>query len=282
MHAEVRLLEAIYEGHRDAALTACDAAFIEKVYDFLLGTRELDIDTFRSTIEIQADYTFYITKLAEALDANEADVLRAMDTLIAKQRLIVYPNPEDAPYFGWIDCIEVKDRPSYPLLELIEGKNPMEPYTYEAIDFKVSVREGTYYYLQPVAPAFSVSDTGIDWASLVVHRSPGEFRKDRWFISERSTGSSIEIEATTSRDDAVKRAVDKIRQTGREHYEEALARTQAQFQTFWKSGALEGGLEGGTDGSRGLEGGTDGSGELEGGLEGGTALEGGKDGSREG
>ena len=265
MDAEVRLLEAIYDSHRDAALTACDEAFLEKVYDFLLGTRELDIDTFRSTIEIKADYSFYITKLAEALDADAAAVRSAMDTLIAKRRLRVYPNPEDAHYFGWVDCIEVKDRPSYPLLELIEGRNPMEPYTYEAIDFKVSVREGTYYYLQPVSPAFSVSKTGIDWASLVVHRSPGEFRKDRWFISERSTGSCIEIGATPSKDEAVKRAVDKIRQTGREHYEQALARTRQQFQTLWKPGeleggtALEGGLEGGKDGSREPEGGKGGS-----------------------
>ena len=215
MNAEVRLLEAIYEGHIEDELTASEAAFIEKVYDFLLGARSLSIDSFKSTVHVDADYEVYISRLAETLKADEAQVMNAMGYLIEEKRLLVYPDPEDEPYCRWIDCIEVKDRPSYPLLEYIEGHNPMEPYKYQEIDFKVSVREGNYYYAQPVSPAFSVSGTGIDWASLVVHRSPGEFRKDRWFISERSTGSSIEIGATTSRDEAVKRAIDKIRHTGR-------------------------------------------------------------------
>ena len=229
MHADMRLLAAIYESH-----TACDEAFVEEVYEFLLGQRELNIETSKSTIAVKADYDVYITQLTAALDANEADVLNAMDTLIVRKRILVYPNPEAEPYVGWVDCIEVKDKPSYPLLELIAGQNPLEPYTYQAIDFQVSVREGTYHYAQPVSPAFSVSGTGVEWASIVVHRAPGEFPKDRWFISERTTGSAIEIGATPSRDEAVKRAVHKILRTGRETYETVLARTRKQFEASWK------------------------------------------------
>lgn len=107
-------------------------------------------------------------------------------------------------------------------------------FTYQEIDFQISVKEGFYHYQQKVSPAYLICGMGIDWASLVVHRLPGHFRQDQWFISEQTTGSSIEIPETTSRDEAVQHAITKIQQIGRESYEKALARTQARKEKSWK------------------------------------------------
>ena len=107
-------------------------------------------------------------------------------------------------------------------------------FTYQEIDFEISVKEGFYHYAQKVSPAYSVDATDIDWASIVVHRLPGEFRKDIWFVSEQTTGSSIEIPQTPSRDEAVRYAIAKIQQMGKETYQKTLARTQRRKEKSWK------------------------------------------------
>lgn len=107
-------------------------------------------------------------------------------------------------------------------------------YTYQEIDFQISVKEGFYHYQQKVSPAYRVGETNLDWAAIVVHRLPGEFRKDQWFVSEQTTGSSIEIPKTTSRDAAVQHAITKIQQMGQDSYEKALARTQTKQAKSWK------------------------------------------------
>ena len=94
-------------------------------------------------------------------------------------------------------------------------------FTYEAIEFHIPVREGFYHYRQKVSPAYLVTDIGIRWASIVVHRKPGT-PDDRWFVSEFATGGSIDIPDTTSRDAAVQHAIDKIKALGREGYQQAL------------------------------------------------------------
>ena len=104
----------------------------------------------------------------------------------------------------------------------------MPAFTYQEIDFHISVKEGFYHYQQKVSPAYRVGGTGFDWASIVVHRLPGHFRTEQWFVSEQTTGASIEIPKTTSRDEAVRHAITKIQQMGRERYEKALARTQTK------------------------------------------------------
>ena len=71
---------------------------------------------------------------------------------------------------------------------------------YEAIEFQIPVREGFYRYRQKVSPAYLVTDIGIPWASIVVHRKPGT-PDDRWFVSEFATGDAIDIPDTTSRDE---------------------------------------------------------------------------------
>ena len=110
----------------------------------------------------------------------------------------------------------------------------MPTFTYQEIDFQISVKEGFYHYQQKVSPAYSVSETNLDWAAIVVHRLPGRFREDQWFVSEQTTGSSIEIPKTTSRDEAVQHAITKIQQMGRDSYEKALARTQTKKGKSWK------------------------------------------------
>ena len=113
-------------------------------------------------------------------------------------------------------------------------KEKMTEYTYQEIDFQISVKEGFYHYEQEVTPAYLVCGTGIDWASLVVHRLPGHFRQDQWFVSEQTTGSSIEIPKTASREEAVQHAIAKLQELGQEQFKKALARTQTQKEKSWK------------------------------------------------
>ena len=94
-------------------------------------------------------------------------------------------------------------------------------YTYEEIEFRIPVREGFYHYQQKVSPAYLVLDIGIDWASIVVHRKPGK-PDDRWFVSEFTTGGSINIPETTSRDEAVQHAIATLKKLGREGYQKVL------------------------------------------------------------
>lgn len=108
-------------------------------------------------------------------------------------------------------------------------------FTYQEIEFRISVKDGFYHYGLKVEPAYRVDGTGIDWASLVVHRMPGRFRSDQWFVSELDTGSSIEIPKTTSRDKAVKHALAKIQQIGKERYQKALARTKLRKEKAWRN-----------------------------------------------
>ena len=97
----------------------------------------------------------------------------------------------------------------------------MPEFTYEAIAFYISVRDGFYRYRQKVSPAYLVTDTDIPWASIVVHRKPGT-ADDRWFVSELVTGGAINIPDTTDRDAAVRYAITQIKALGREGYAQAL------------------------------------------------------------
>ena len=69
-----------------------------------------------------------------------------------------------------------------------------------------------------------MTDIGISWASIVVHRKPGK-PDGRWFVSEYATGGSIDIPNSTCRDVAVQYAIDKLKKLGREGYLNALKRT---------------------------------------------------------
>ena len=108
----------------------------------------------------------------------------------------------------------------------------MPEYTYQEIDFRIPVKEGFYHYEQKVSPAYRVCGTGINWASLVVHRIPGN-RQDQWFVSEQTTGAAIETPETTSKEEAVQHAIAKIQELGPEGFKKALARTQTQKEKIW-------------------------------------------------
>ena len=111
----------------------------------------------------------------------------------------------------------------------------MPAFTYQEIEFEISVKEGFYHYQRKVSPAYLVGGTDLDWAAIVVHRLPSLFRKDQWFVSEQTTGSAIEIPKTTSRDEAVQHAIAKIQELGQEGFEKALARTQTQKEKSWRN-----------------------------------------------
>lgn len=113
----------------------------------------------------------------------------------------------------------------------------MSAYTYQEIDFKISVKEGYYYYEQEVSPAYLICGTGISWASLVVHRLPGKFRTERWFVSEYTTGGAIDIPETTLMEAAAESAVNKIRDLGQDGFQKALARTRTKKDKKWKPNA---------------------------------------------
>ena len=108
----------------------------------------------------------------------------------------------------------------------------MPEYTYQEIDFRIPVKEGFYSYEQKVSPAYRVCGTGINWASLVVHRIPGN-RQDQWFVSEQTTGASIETPETTSKEEAAQHAITKIKELGPEGFKKALERTQTQKERKW-------------------------------------------------
>jgi len=111
----------------------------------------------------------------------------------------------------------------------------MSAYNYQEIEFKIAVKEGYYYYEQEVTPAYLICGTGISWASLVVHQLPGEFRKERWFVSEYTTGGAIDIPETTVMEAAAASAVEKIRALGQDGFQKALARTRTRKEKTWRS-----------------------------------------------
>ena len=116
----------------------------------------------------------------------------------------------------------------------------MSAYTFQEIEFKISVKEGHYYYEQKVSPAYLICGTGISWASLVVHRLPGKFRTERWFVSEHTTGSAIDIPETTSQEAAAESAVSKIKELGEDRFQKVLARTQTRKAKKWKPNRQKG------------------------------------------
>ena len=113
-------------------------------------------------------------------------------------------------------------------------KEKMSQFTYQEIEFKISVKEGHYHYAQKVSPAYLVCGTDIDWAAIVVHRLPSALH-DRWFVSERTTGGAIDIPETISRDEAAEYAVAKIQELGEDGFKKVLEHTQAQKEKKWRN-----------------------------------------------
>ena len=110
----------------------------------------------------------------------------------------------------------------------------MPVYTFQEIEFKISVKEGRYHYERKVTPAYLICGTDLDWASLVVHRLPGRFREERWFVSERTTGAAIDIPETALMEAAAQYAIEKVKALGQDGFQKALARTQRKKEKTWR------------------------------------------------
>lgn len=86
----------------------------------------------------------------------------------------------------------------------------MTRFTYQAVDFRIPVREGFYRYRQKVSTAYLVTDIEVCLVPLVVHRKPGK-PDNRWFVSDFMSGDAIDIAESNSRDEAVEHAVLKLK-----------------------------------------------------------------------
>ena len=79
----------------------------ERIYDHFLSIRELDLDTLKSWIEVDQDTLDWKIALEEAVGIEAVDMLEAVDTLIASDKIRILP--EDWELLGWIDRIAVYD-----------------------------------------------------------------------------------------------------------------------------------------------------------------------------
>ena len=75
---------------------------VRQVYDFLKTKRELNIDTLKSTITVNQDYSDYVESLADDLGINENDCLEIMQELEALEYIFCMPQAD-----SWIDYIEI-------------------------------------------------------------------------------------------------------------------------------------------------------------------------------
>lgn len=73
-----------------------------KLYTYLLGIRELDLDTLKSWIQVGMETSDYVEELADVLDIDAVDCLDALETLEGTGRIRILPEME-----GYIDAIEV-------------------------------------------------------------------------------------------------------------------------------------------------------------------------------
>ena len=77
-------------------------ATTQQVYDFLKTKRELNIDTLKSTITVNQDYSDYVESLADDLGINENDCLEILQELEALEYIFCMPQAE-----SWIDYIKI-------------------------------------------------------------------------------------------------------------------------------------------------------------------------------
>ena len=74
----------------------------QQVYDFLKTKRELNIDTLKSTIPVNQDYSDFVDELADDLDIDECDCLEIFQELEALEYIFCMPQAD-----SWIDYIEI-------------------------------------------------------------------------------------------------------------------------------------------------------------------------------
>ena len=77
-------------------------ATTQQVYEHLKTKRELNIDTLKSTIPVNQDYSDYVESLADDLDIDECDCLEIFQELEALEYIFCMPQMD-----SWIDYIEI-------------------------------------------------------------------------------------------------------------------------------------------------------------------------------
>ena len=74
----------------------------QQVYDYLKTKRELNIDTLKSTIQVNQDYSDYVQELADELGIDGDDCLQIFQELEALEYIFCMPQME-----CWIEYIEI-------------------------------------------------------------------------------------------------------------------------------------------------------------------------------
>ena len=75
---------------------------IQQVYEHLKTKRELNIDTLKSTITVNQDYSDFVDELAGDLGIDECDCLEIFQELEALEYIFCMPQMD-----SWIDYIEI-------------------------------------------------------------------------------------------------------------------------------------------------------------------------------
>ena len=73
-----------------------------RLYQYLLTQRELDLDTLKSTIQVNEDYSDYVEYLAKALGIKAPDCLECFQALEAEESIFIMPQMN-----SHIDTIEI-------------------------------------------------------------------------------------------------------------------------------------------------------------------------------
>ena len=113
----------------------------------------------------------------------------------------------------------------------------MSEFTYEKIEFKVSMRDvDGNEYKETVSPAYLVGGTGLDWIELVVHRHL-QFPKN-WEVSDRSSGCAFKTSAhgITTRDEAVKFVILSVKRIGQKAYEKQTKQAKKRVEGLTEKG----------------------------------------------
>ena len=73
-----------------------------RLYQYLLTQRELNLDTLKSTIQVDCDYSEYVEYLAKELGMKEPDCFECLQALEAHEDIFIMPGTD-----SHIDYIEI-------------------------------------------------------------------------------------------------------------------------------------------------------------------------------
>ena len=73
----------------------------KNLYDYFLSNRELNLDTLKSTIPVEEDYSDYLDTLEEIVGRCAGSIDEEMSKLIAEES--IYLVPGDGPFIEYIE-----------------------------------------------------------------------------------------------------------------------------------------------------------------------------------